>query len=208
MEAAIYTAHMATRKPPGHKRAFECLTPAEEVTHPRQQRMWAVSCKCGWRDPGPYAGLVAAQDAYRAHIQRAYDERVLSCRRCGEVKELPRRLVQQGHHICADCEKERQDDWRTKNQERYHRSQRNATLKKKYGITVDDYERMLAEQDGCCAICPSTALEESKFFHVDHCHATGRVRGLLCNACNRGLGQFADDPDRLRTAAAYIERYQ
>lgn len=83
---------------------------------------------------------------------------------------------------------------------------RNATyatiLLRKYGLTLADYNDMLARQRGRCAIC-------QKPFHskpgVDHDHATGRVRGLLCSFCNTGIGLFHDDPDILRAAITYLE---
>jgi hypothetical protein len=78
-------------------------------------------------------------------------------------------------------------------------------LRTRYGLTLDDYKTMLAAQGGVCAICrePSTSAWGS--LHVDHDHDTGRVRGLLCEACNVGLGNFKDDPARLRAAAVYLE---
>ncbi len=76
---------------------------------------------------------------------------------------------------------------------------------RKFGITVEDYERMLAAQAGRCAICNSTEPGGRGVFHVDHDHATGTVRGLLCTNCNAGLGQFKDDPALLRAAANYLE---
>ena len=76
----------------------------------------------------------------------------------------------------------------------------------KYGLTPGDYDEMVATQNGQCMICntdkPGT---ESGNWPVDHGHATGRVRALLCSACNAGLGLFVDDPARLRAAADYLE---
>ncbi len=77
----------------------------------------------------------------------------------------------------------------------------------KYGITPDDYDRMLSEQNQACAICMATDPGTAHgFWHVDHCHDRGHVRGLLCNTCNLALGLMADDPARMRAAADYIER--
>ena len=80
---------------------------------------------------------------------------------------------------------------------------------KKYGITGDDYDRMLAEQNGCCAICGSSNSGDSRGgrFHVDHCHASGIVRGLLCIDCNHGVGKFRDSESRLQSAIEYLRRF-
>jgi len=104
--------------------------------------------------------------------------------------------------------------WRKDNPERARATQRGVNrrrkpaaraqhLQTKFGITQADYERMLGEQDGGCAICGRPAREGSSL-HVDHDHDTGRVRGLLCFRCNGGLGQFAEDEHRLVAASAYL----
>lgn len=72
-------------------------------------------------------------------------------------------------------------------------------LTRRYGITAAEADHLLALQGGLCAICKAAPAE-----HVDHDHATGKVRALLCFNCNGGLGQFKDDPDVLRAAAEYV----
>lgn len=85
--------------------------------------------------------------------------------------------------------------------------ERNAKLLKKYGITHDDYLRLLKEQDGGCAICGTKdPRQRSEHFHVDHDHATGIVRGLLCSPCNQGLGYFQEDVEVMARAIAYLAR--
>lgn len=74
--------------------------------------------------------------------------------------------------------------------------------KKRYGLTREEQAALHEAQHGLCAIC-DTPMRKSC---VDHDHETGRVRGLLCNPCNRGLGQFGDDPERIERAAAYLRR--
>ena len=86
------------------------------------------------------------------------------------------------------------------------------TLKNVYGMTTGEHERMLAAQAGVCKICCQEEARRHKdgsavALHVDHDHATGIVRGLLCHRCNVGLGSFNDDPSRLRAAANYLERH-
>jgi hypothetical protein len=80
-------------------------------------------------------------------------------------------------------------------------------LKKSYGLTIEQYHEMLEAQAGVCAICLGA---DKAFAHlaVDHCHQSGKVRGLLCNTCNRALGSFQDDPERLKRALLYLALHQ
>ena len=80
-------------------------------------------------------------------------------------------------------------------------------IKAKFGITVDVYDAMLVKQEGRCAIC-NTDQPDSKhgLFSIDHCHTTGKIRGLLCQPCNRGLGQFRDSASSLAAAVAYLQQ--
>jgi 5-methylcytosine-specific restriction endonuclease McrA len=68
-----------------------------------------------------------------------------------------------------------------------------------YGLTSTDVQNWIEFQGGGCAICGDPEAN-----HIDHDHDTGRVRGILCASCNRGLGQFDDSAERLRRAASYI----
>lgn len=70
-------------------------------------------------------------------------------------------------------------------------------------MTQDDFNDLLAEQGGCCAICESDDPGR-EWWSVDHDHATGAVRGLLCNNCNAGLGMFKDSPELIRAAYEYL----
>lgn len=89
-------------------------------------------------------------------------------------------------------------------QEKSWRWRRDRMLKK-YGMSMQDYEDMVRAQGNRCAICGSEPDEGDKgVLHVDHCHASGRVRGLLCTSCNNGLGRFGDDPARLARAITYL----
>jgi hypothetical protein len=83
-------------------------------------------------------------------------------------------------------------------------SARARRLRHQYGLSVDEYDAMLARQGGVCAVCGGGP--GARAFCVDHDHDTGAVRGLLCNPCNAGIGQLGDDPARLRAAADYLER--
>lgn len=75
----------------------------------------------------------------------------------------------------------------------------------KHGMTTADLDVMWAAQDGLCAICAVPLIRTGrKTVNIDHCHATGRIRGLLCRPCNQGIGLMSDDPNRLEQAARYL----
>lgn len=92
--------------------------------------------------------------------------------------------------------------------EAYERRYRDKRLMRYYGITLATWEDMLAQQNGMCGICGDVLdLSRINRIHVDHDHATNKVRGLLCYHCNVGLGSFHDDPKRLRGAIAYLNHH-
>lgn len=99
--------------------------------------------------------------------------------------------------------------WALANPEKKAQNTRRSTLLIKYGLTLEQYEQMWADQRGVCALCEREPKPDSTgcatILHVDHDHVTGRVRALLCKDCNNGLGHFLDDAEVLRRAADYIE---
>lgn len=101
------------------------------------------------------------------------------------------------------------DAWRKTNPGAAKASDRKWELKKFYGLTVPQFNAMVLAQGGCCAICdsanPGLVNGKQRDWSVDHDHATGVVRGLLCRGCNTGLGHFMDDPARLLAAERYIQ---
>ena len=96
--------------------------------------------------------------------------------------------------------------WRKGNPEKVKeytaRANRKNNLKKKYSITEDDYQKMLEKQNGLCAICGGRG---KKKLSVDHCHVTKKVRGLLCQRCNVGIGMFKDDTNFMNKAIEYLK---
>ena len=84
---------------------------------------------------------------------------------------------------------------------------RNYDLNRNYGIDNDMYLQMLSEQNGCCKICNISEEENKSKLHVDHNHKTGKVRGLLCSRCNTAIGKFKEDPEIIKRAIEYIERW-
>jgi hypothetical protein len=86
--------------------------------------------------------------------------------------------------------------------------QREYHLKKFYGLSLADYNKLLEAQGGVCAICGKPPHGKGiKDLDTDHNHTTGEVRKLLCRKCNHGLGSFDENPDRLRHAAEYLESF-
>ena len=103
------------------------------------------------------------------------------------------------------------DDCRKKNRTLKAHDQNHKSKLKNFGITVEDYEFMFERQGGTCAICGSPETEfvmgVKKRLSVDHCHQTGRVRGLLCSKCNLGLGYFLDNWVLIDNAMEYLIAY-
>lgn len=140
-----------------------------------------------------------------------------TCRDC--ARALPLATFGAQTTYCKPCHAHRSTAWRNANKDKvnarnrdyYHRnrdrrlgSHRNWLLRTKYGITVDEYWAMRSDQQNCCAACGVDAGDS--WLEVDHCHANGHVRGLLCKGCNCAAGQAKDDPVRLRQIADYLER--
>jgi hypothetical protein len=90
---------------------------------------------------------------------------------------------------------------------------KNNYLTRKYGLTLEEFQTLHGNQHGVCAICgePEKVLEsrtkKAKSLSVDHCHITGKVRGLLCYECNTGIGKLKDSTSLMRKAIEYLERY-
>jgi hypothetical protein len=161
---------------------------------------------------------------------------VKRCKVCGELKPLSDFYaaagMRDGHrNDCKSCNlaakkartppevnRERVRRWQRENPEKYRAKQqqyarsgqkaawnRQSYLKRTYGITVEQYEEMLAVQGGVCMICKQPR-PENRTLHVDHDHATGEIRGLLCFRCNNALGDFEEQYELFRRAADYLDR--
>lgn len=128
---------------------------------------------------------------------------IKKCIKCGEEKSLeeyykhPKKV--DGHAgRCKVCVKNDSESG----------VKRNTLYKSRYGITLDDYNDMFAEQSGCCFICGVHQSELKISLCVDHCHVTNKVRGLLCRKCNSALGLLGDDINILKKAVQYLEEYE
>ncbi len=126
----------------------------------------------------------------------------------GEVQRLRAKAAARRHYL---RNKERYNlqarAYRSAHFEKMERSRMNSNMRKFYGITLDERDALIVAQDACCAACGrrfGEGLVDGP--HVDHCHVTGRVRGILCSNCNKALGLARDNPDVLRALADYLER--
>jgi hypothetical protein len=97
------------------------------------------------------------------------------------------------------------------NIEKYRVLSRAGHLRRKFGISIGEYEALMEKQGGCCAICelPETMVDgrrgKVKTLAVDHCHDTGKIRGLLCSNCNRAIGLLKDSTKLVSKALSYLE---
>ena len=137
------------------------------------------------------------------------------CTECGDDKPLDAYGKQQGgrfglHPRCKVCRRraeqgrylQKRDEILAKQKlnPRRRENQKWSERKVRYGVTREMYEAMHQAQDGRCAVC----LDRAEVLCIDHDHETGAVRGLLCGACNVGLGHLKDDPMRLLSAVEYL----
>jgi hypothetical protein len=99
------------------------------------------------------------------------------------------------------------DAQRAANRRYYYKNREDWSIRrrlKKYGLTKEQFDQMFEVQKGLCAICKFDLLKGIYGVAVDHDHVTGKVRGLLCHPCNRGLGQFQDSENLLEQAIHYL----
>jgi hypothetical protein len=124
------------------------------------------------------------------------------CEVCHERPHIPR------SPYCQECKSPRNLQASARFKRRHKEdpdSTRRTNLRRRYGIELEDYNRLLTGQGGKCAICSSSdPKSKDGNFHVDHCHETKLVRGLLCFPCNAGIGKFRHDPALRLRAIAYI----
>lgn len=133
-----------------------------------------------------------------------------------KVKEQKQRYYQKHKARVMEATKK----WREEHREQLNAAERRAAKaphrrkqrqvaqwKRRYGLTAEAAESLMASQNHACAIC-HTPFANLRKICVDHCHASTVVRGFLCNHCNVGIAQFRDNPDLLLAAVSYLRRYQ
>lgn len=124
-----------------------------------------------------------------------------ACLQCGEM--LPQSKKADAVFCTEQCQQAATNRKKTPEERRATR------LWSKYKITLQDYDDRMRSQGGLCAIClGADPRSKHGFWHVDHDHATGVIRGLLCGPCNTGLGMFLDTPESIESAAVYLRQAQ
>ena len=152
------------------------------------------------------------------HKQQKQKNKALSsvlpkkCPKCNVIK-LPEHFYKNScsntglTSYCKICSSTRGKKWEKANKEKSKQRGRVDNLKRNYGLTIEDYEKMLNKQNNVCWICKTNNPGKNRsYFTVDHCHATGVVRGLLCAKCNCALGLLNDDPVLFSVAKQYLEK--
>jgi hypothetical protein len=130
-----------------------------------------------------------------------------SCPICGKLKERSEFYKWKSRQdgltaYCIPCFAERNAKWNKENPEKAKSASIATSRKIRFGISREDYQQMLVDQNNSCAICKKEIGWEAA---VDHCHTTGKIRGLLCRKCNLGLGGFKDNIETIRKAIEYVK---
>lgn len=128
------------------------------------------------------------------------------------IKELPkarargRKWYYKHHEENKIKLNEYHKQWTKQNPEKRKKIKRKYDLKKSYGMTQEQYDNMLVKQQGLCAICNKQQKAISRRLDIDHCHKTGKIRGLLCSKCNTALGLLNEDVEVFNKAVSYLSR--
>lgn len=151
------------------------------------------------------------------HQPRIYDPDldVIGCSTCKQVKCTTEFHKDSSNkygvsYACKQCANANTRRHHTVNKDsiEYNSKKRSSYFKVKYSISLEERNKILEEQDNSCAICFTPLLSEGTLTHTDHCHTTGKLRGILCTNCNRGLGHFKDNIHNMKNAIAYLEYFK
>jgi hypothetical protein len=131
------------------------------------------------------------------------------CSKCGKEKSYiefhkNKRQITGYHAHCKDCRSE----YSKKHVKKLSEKSRQSRLKIKFGISDEDYKFLLKQQNFSCAICHKHENQINRKLAVDHCHKTGKVRGLLCSNCNTGIGNLRDSTYLLFKSICYLLKFK
>lgn len=136
------------------------------------------------------------------------------CKESKQLTEFHKNLNKDGRfNVCKKCHYVRNHARRQdpKNRERFAQYRRSNVMFRRYGITLEEYSKMVHNQENKCLICKESpdpnADHKQRSLHIDHCHFSGKIRGLLCHLCNRAMGLFRDRIDLIEKAAVYLRKH-
>ena len=155
-----------------------------------------------------YKVLKACKSCSHEQDVKNFQKGSYNCNKCRAEVEKNRRARNRNPltEVQKEARRESSRKWRRNNLEKAILMSRNTDYKRKYGITIDDYNMMLELQSGVCAIC-SQECKTEKNLAVDHDHKNGQIRALLCKNCNTGLGSFNDNIENMQKAIDYVKSY-
>lgn len=194
---------------------FVKLTPIEVINETKKHLVYKCKCDCGSvievagyslrngntkscgciRKPN----LVGLENNHGIVINKVRNQMwTIKCKHCGEEHIQNQREIRNNAHSRA-CSKYRPPNYSGLDK-------RDVVIRNQYGITLEQYDTMLEAQNYKCAICGNEDEVEGRRLAIDHCHTSGKVRGLLCGKCNRGLGLFYDNKELLSNAIKYLTK--
>lgn len=195
---------------------FGRLTPIEVIGTKRIHLVYRCVCECGnevevlgnslrsgntkscgcIRRPN----LVGMENDHGVVVSKVRNQMwEISCKHCGETHVQNQREIRRNSHPMS-CSAYKPPN-------KMFEDKRDGIVRRQYGITLAQYDEMCADQNGKCAICGNSDEVEGRRLAIDHCHDSGKVRGLLCGKCNRGLGLFYDNQELLGNAISYLTKY-
>lgn len=156
------------------------------------------------------------KDGYNRYCKDCYTETRWGRSHTGRTREDPRAKFKateftDGTKLCLTCDKIKPIDSFGKCNgnliSQCKDCRREYVIKKKFGISQKEYNKLLKEQNNVCVLC-GRSEELDRNFAIDHCHNSGKIRGLLCFKCNTGLGSFGDSIELLLKAVEYLKKHQ
>lgn len=158
--------------------------------------------------------LEAARERRRAYESKHRAENREKFRqKSSAYRNKNREKLRELHRSYSRSYRERNPEASRKAKERYNNTEKGALskrrylLRKCYGLTLEEYNTLWKQQGSCCAACKSSEFSSGVNWHVDHCHTSGAVRGILCPSCNIALGQVGDSIEKLYGLISYLEAY-
>lgn len=164
----------------------------------KAQRFCNVQCTTAWR--GQRKRDRFWEERYNSKGQRL-------CRKCGKWRDPQSDFHKNGStadglaNLCKPCANANTLRWGADNEDR----RRTGSYMRRYGISLDEYNALLKRQKNRCAICRAKPSKR-RILDVDHCHESGKIRGLLCNPCNMAVGLIKNNPRTARRMAVYLGR--